>query len=865
MGNINVASWRDDKMGKGINITLTDSDSGTQSFDFEFDGCNSISDLIDNINSKMPVDAGDDPFASTVNGRLVLKSTQGVITVSDISSTSGGAAQLFGSDNIASSTSSLSVKVGDANPIKIYINDGDDIDAIADKLNSIEGVYSRASADGDQLVVVAQRTGALDNSLTVNENQEALRYPQLTLEAEGAAKKLFDFNFEVTDPNKGIQVGRLASVQEKRAVDHSHMDVFDVLGMETGMKSVEFGLDEKLTLDEGDLHWRIISGGHTADITLNSGESYSMNEIADRLKNAGAGWLEVTVDVFSPNGKNQDQAENGINTSYNSEDATQRLVIRGLNGEQVLFLDMNEQHYADKLGLSTALRAEPDMGTKCVNFPSAPCVDDKIGVKMRVQMNCGMSYDVNIKKSDVINAKTGFVDRVKVMQQIVDQVNAQEGENIMGLSRPVNAAGAALDDYASIYFLSGESFTVVDLPFSDPEWNDYSGGIAAQMGIHGGVTANLAKTDHPLKDSDIIGVSGTIKFANLAHEVEIDVGANDTVKSVMDRLRSQAGDWLYVNYYDTHMGQMDASGNLGGRNSGDYPIIAISSVDGSAVSVVDIKNTIAQDYLGLSTGVQGGIDLSTWKITEGTTPGQVLTLNVAGYEHNIDMTAMLDANTNGKIDAEDLAETINARMQDYDLRAEINDDGYLVLYSPRGYSFSVSMSEVDADGNAGNPGNLTSSFLGSGTQNETYYRGGYNLDSSASSRVSPGIHGQNATIRSGANTTKQNGFDMIDDLVAAVKSGNRDTLGDVMLPRIDNFIDNLLSVMSSNGALQNRYNTNVERLTKDNVVMTDSYDKLVKVDPADVATQMMMASYMYQANLSVISQLIQPSLLDFLH
>ncbi|MBR1417690.1 MAG: flagellar hook-associated protein 3, partial [Synergistaceae bacterium] len=135
----------------------------------------------------------------------------------------------------------------------------------------------------------------------------------------------------------------------------------------------------------------------------------------------------------------------------------------------------------------------------------------------------------------------------------------------------------------------------------------------------------------------------------------------------------------------------------------------------------------------------------------------------------------------------------------------------------------------------------------------------------ASTRKAPGIHGQNATIRSGANTTKQNGFAMIDDLVAAVKAGNRDTLGDVMLPRIDNFIDNLLSVMSSNGALQNRYNTNTERLTKDNVVMTDSYDKLVKVDPADVATQMMMASYMYQANLSVISQLIQPSLLDFLH
>ncbi len=879
MGTENVMSWRDDRMGKGINITLEDSNGSILADEnFEFSGCNSISDLIDEINNKMPVSAGDAPFASTISGRLVFRSTQGVVTVSDISGTSGGTAQLFGDDalnssnQVVSSTSSLSIQVGDNQAVKIFINKDDNLDDIAAKINAIEGVYSRASADGDQLIVTAQRTGALDNSLTVSETQESLHYPQLRLEADGAAKKLFDFSF-TTDAVTGIQTGSLASQPTTRAVDHSHMDVFDVLGMETGMKSIEFTKDQKLTVEAGKpLHWRVISGGHTADITLNEGE-YDLTALADRLKNAGAGWLEVTVDVFNPSGVNQDESENGIATSYNSEEATQRLVIRGYNGEQVLFLDMNEQHYADELGLSTALRAEPNMGMSEIKFPTAPCVDDRLGIKMRVQMNCGMSYDVNIVKSEVVDKETGLVDRVKVMQSIVNQVNAQEGENVMGISIPVNDAGSEIPNYASIYFNSGESFTVVDLPFSDPEWSDYSGGIAAQMGIHGGVTSNLAKTDNPLLDRDTIQKSGTIRFSNLAHSVEIDVAAGDTVKSVMDRLRSQAGDWLYVNYYDTHMGQMDADGNLGGRNSGDFPIIAISSVDGSAVSITDVKydndgsgnfTGIAQDMFGISTGVQGNKNLAPETVywEEGETPGRIFTINVAGYTHNIDMTAMRDVNGNGKMDAYDLVAAVNARMQDYDLQAELNDDNFLVLWSPRGYSFDVSVSEVDADGNI--TADLTSDFLGTTAQKKTYYRGGYGLENAASTRTATGIHTQNATIRSGSNTTKQNAFGMIDDVISAVKAGNRDTLSDVMLPRINNFIDNLLSVMSSNGALQNRYESNVERLTKDNVVMTESYDKLVKVDPAEIATQMLMASYMYQANLSVISQLIQPSLLDFL-
>lgn len=883
MGTVNVMSWRDDRMGKGINIKITDAaGNNISSEDFNFDGCNSISDLIADINAKMPSGAGDVPFASTVSGRLVLQSTLGTVTVSDISGgANGGAEQLFGQSDITSSKSSLSVKVGENQAIKIYINKDDKLSDIASKINAIEGVYSRASADNDQLVVVAQRIGDLPkDNLKIDEAQEALHYPKLTIEAEGAAKKLFDFNFE-TDSLTGIQRGVIASTPETRAVDHSHMDVFDVLGMETGMKSIEFLPGEKLEVNEP-LHWRVMSGGHTADIALNAGE-YTLTDLAERLKNAGAGWLEVTVDVFNPGSINQDEGEKGIATSYNGEEATQRLVIRGFDGEQVIFLDMNEQHYADKLGLSTALRAEPDMGTQCVHFPSAPCVDDRLGVKMRVQMNCGMSYDISVKRSDVIDNKTGFVDRVKVMREIVNQVNAQESENIMGISIPVTQAGAEIPGYASIYFLSGESFTVVDLPFSDPEWSDYSGGIAAQMGIHGGVTANLAMTEEPKADYETIDQRGTIRFSNLAHSVEIDVAPDDTVKSIMDRLRSQAGDWLYVNYYDTHMGQMADNGELGGRNSGDYPIIAISSVDGSAVSITDVKyaddgTQIAQKMLGLSTGVQGSEtffdangDLDESKFwDEGATPGKIFSINVAGYTHDIDMTAMRDINGNGKLDVIDLAATINARMQDYDIQAEVNKDGCLVMWSPRGYSFSAKVLEVNADGtvardNANNPINLTSQYFGGDDEQvSTYYRGGYNLDDDANTRKSPGIHSQNATIRSGANTTRQNAFGTIDDIISAVQSGNRDTLSSVMIPRLEKFIDGILNAMSSNGALQNRYDSNIERLVKDNLVMTDSYDKLVKIDPAEIASQMLMASYMYQANLSVISQLVQPSLLDFL-
>ena len=996
------------------------------------------------------------------------------------------------------------------------IKAGSTPEQLAGKINSIEGIYARHSDNGNGIIITAERIGDLPaDRLRIDEAQEALHYPSLVIKAEGGAEKMFD---GLTINADGV--GSTIIHHGTRLLDQSHIDIFDYLGMETATKSREFAPDEKLKVEDGtQLHWRVISGGRSVDIKLNSGE-YTIDQLAERLRNAGSGWLEVTVE---PGGTDvNDDWQRGTN---DFEEKTKRIVMRGIDGEQVIFLDMNEYNYADKMNLSSALRTDAyddkktddtsddyyGMGMKCVNFPSAPCVDDNVGVPMRVQMNCGMYYDVDIKKANVIDKETGFVDRALLMKEIVDQVNEIEGHEIMGFAQHVDKTGQAIDGSCSMYFLSGEAFTVVDMPFNDPEWSDYSGGLAVQMGIHGGVSSNLKQTHVKMADNvtfeeayvgdanpDSLTFSeGTIRFSNLAHSVDIDVSADDTVKDVMDRLRIQAGDWLYVNYYDQHMGQVD------GRNSGDYPLISISSVDGSAVNVLDIKGHIAEDALGLSTGIQGRLDADgilssslVWDVDSqrfedtGTTfPADKLNITVAGYTHTIDLTAIRDVTSDDEIKADDIAEFINSRMQDEDVRAFINDDSELVVYSPRGYSVSIeflqdvsseffddvpyfaakgsstlssnleetsermykddtfsesstikfltksdsveiniesgdtvktvmeklqaaagwlnvnyeetedsdypvisisttdgsALNVIDVKGHAAEEAlgistaiqgrsdvddldwdlendslpaeqlsitidgtthvidlteisdlngdgdvttadavdlineklqdydvkfeingnnelvayspkgsalkvsflkNVNNDFLGDDefVLNRTHYRGGYNLEGKAyydtsdeDNKIAPrgvdltggdlystGAHTQNATVRSGANTARQNGFGVINDVVAAIESGNRDDLIDKMLPRIDDFINNILGVMAEGGALQARYDYNTQRLITENSVMTEEQDSLVVADPADVITQLMMADYMYQANLAVIARLIQPSLLDFL-
>lgn len=868
MGTVNTLGWKGDGLGKNISVIV----GGGPAENFNLDDYKNISELVSAINVRMTVDAGDQPFASIVAGRLMLQSSKGDIAVGGT-----GTAQLFGQDyvtGINSSSSSLTLKPGEGQAIKIYINDGDSMAQIADRINSIEGIYARTSADGDQLVVVAQRTGnAAADPLAVDAAKEKLNYPSFIIWGEGAAMSLFDFSYSV-DPDTGIETGVLGSKEQTRPVDHSHIDLFDYLGMETALKSVEFKEGQTLQVGTetppgsgiytGDpLHWRVMSGKRVTDIMLNPG-TYTMEQLAERLKNAGAGWLEVTVDVFcEPNIQGADDTERGLGTSYNEEMSTSRLVIRSTEGLPVVFMDMNSQRYAEQMGLSTAVRTDDSTGVTDIQFPTAPCLDDNLAAMMRIQMTCGKSYDIRLTKKDVVDKATGLVDRVKVMEQIAKQVNAQAGEEVLRVVIPVDANGQKLPNSASLVAMTGEPFSVVDLPVADPLWKEYTAGLAAQMGIHSGVTAIP-----DLDDDEPIGTTGTIRFESLGRTVEIDVTANDTAKDIMDRLRAQAGDWLYVNYFDATMG------NKGGQE-GDTPIISIAARDGSAVNIIDVKGTVAQDRLLLSTGIQGNktfysggsLDTSIWSIPVGNPPtGDPLTFSITvdGYTHTIDLSAMRDVNGNGLMDAEDLVATINARMQDYDVRAQLNGDGMLVLWSPRGYSIKVGgtdkASDVSTFFTVGSSTGGSSSTPASSSV--TSYRGGYDLENP--NRTSPGIYTQNVTVRSGSNQMKQNFFGVLDDISSAVRSQNRDGLSDKMLPQIDKFMDNLLRMLSTDGALQIRYTGNIERMKLNNITMTEAYDSLAKIDLSEISTQMMMAQAIYEASLGVMAKIVQPTLLDFL-
>jgi flagellin-like hook-associated protein FlgL len=717
MGATNVLGWRGDSLNKAIDITI----AGYPAETFKLDDYKNINELVNAINAKMPTGAGDEPFASLAAGRLVLQSTLGQVEVEDAggSYTAGGTSQLFGyaggtSDPLKSTFSSLTVKLGEALPMKVFVNDGDDLTKIANRLNAIEGLYARTSVDGAQLVVAAQRVGdAPSDPLAVDAAQEKQHYPSFTIWGEGMAMSLFDYSYSV-EPTSTLERGIVGSKERTRPVDHSHIDVFDYLGMETALTSREYKAGEALEVGTetppgsgnytGDpLHWRVISGSRVTEIKLNPG-AYTMEQLAERLRNAGVGWLEVTVDPSRTPGasNNLDDYETGLGTSANEEPATSRLVIRSKDGAPVAIMDMNASRYAEEVGLSTALRADDNTGLSQIRFPSAPCLDDNLAAMVRVQMTCGKTYDIRLTRKNVgivnpgyqpdpntsvppYDPNTHFADRVKVMEQIAKQVNEQAGYEIMKVVIPVDGNGQPLPNSASLAAVTGEPFEVVDLPILDPNWSDsYTAGIAAQTGIHGGVTSVPA-----LNDDTLVNSAGTIRFETLGHSVEIDVGPNDTVKSVMDRLRSQAGDWLYVNYFDQNMGNV---GYLGGNT----PVISIAAKDGSAVNVIDVKGTVAQDQLLLNTSIQGSVDLTAlgaWSIPLPITPGtppSTFSVTVAGYTHTIDLTAMRDINGNGNMDATDLVAAINARMQDYDVRAELNKDGRLALWSPRGYSIDVS-------------------------------------------------------------------------------------------------------------------------------------------------------------------------------
>lgn len=917
MGEVNTLGWTPDKTGKVINITL----DGT-AHTFNLDDYSNSTELVKAINEKLPPVTGAPDVASLVNGRIVLRATN------DISVAGNGTEQIFGVDTavtpITGTASSLTFRVGDAQPIQIFINENDSLDKIAAKVEAVTGMSARMSADGKQIVVVAKRDRPLpDDMLSSNDAAEALAYPKFTMNGTGAALQLF--NFQVTqNTTTGILEGVTASQEVRRPNDHSHIDLLDYLGMETTLKSTEFQAGQTLKVGANGLHWRVMSGNNQVDLKLPEG-TYTMEQIAERLRNAGLGWLEVTVDMFNTNGQNLDSTENGLGTSNNFEPATSRLVIKAIQNAPVTFLDVNGAGYASEMGLSTAIRT--DNNARDVVFPTAACLDSKTPAYMKVVVGDGKTYTVKLNQKDVVDPLTGFVDRNKVMNQIAKQVNEQSGTELMRVMK--DAAGKE----SSIFAATGEPVMISDLPVPDSEWNSYSMGIAMQMGIHSGVTAAPR-----VKDDDNPANPGTIRIRALGRSIDIDVTTTDTVKSIMDKIRDQAGTWLEVNYFDPKMGQAGAA-------AGDEVMFAISAKDGSPVSIYDLSGDTAQTFLAADNSVNGTVNLTVPANWPAFADDDVLKINVAGYSHTIDLFAMQKSalDKNGACTPQDLIDQINARFQDEDIRAELNEDGLMVLYSPRGYKIEVDCSGANppnratdifgADvqvlagtGPADKPAasslplraGETSSFTINGAtitlgandglneinrQLEAAFPAAPSITAGFSSegylmfKASPatpitvadaggtvdligttslvatnaqrggapqGINSQLNTVRSGPNTSQANFFDVIDNLSSTMEAENRKALSNFLLPQIDSFIDNLLKCRASEGALQNRYTSNISRFKTNEINLTEVYDSVVGVDLSKAATEFAMLKSMYDASLAVISQIVQPTLVDFL-
>jgi flagellin-like hook-associated protein FlgL len=71
-------------------------------------------------------------------------------------------------------------------------------------------------------------------------------------------------------------------------------------------------------------------------------------------------------------------------------------------------------------------------------------------------------------------------------------------------------------------------------------------------------------------------------------------------------------------------------------------------------------------------------------------------------------------------------------------------------------------------------------------------------------------------------------------------------------------------MISTSGALDARYEGNLQRMALSDIVMTEAYDELVAVDLTELTTKLMMAQALYQASLGVISYVVQPTLLNYL-
>jgi len=565
-----------------------------------------------------------------------------------------------------------------------------------------------------------------------------------------------------------------------KPLDHSHIGLASYLGIETSLKSVEFPTGQTIDPTNSPIYWRLESGDNFAEVRIDGGPALSLQDLADRLNSAAGDWLQVVV---------QSDGEESSGDDY--EAPTQKLVFRTLDGQALNIYDLNPTASASaaEFGLQKALVMDDANAV----FP-LDGLDPNMPALINVEVG-GQSYSVKLYRDRIgtLSGGTWNVDALKVAEAVQSQV----GEDLIGYRK-------LEDGRVVLYSKTGQALKVTDLPFGDPQFSDYTSGIAANLRVHSGITGDeINGTTAP---SD-----GVIRIRSGGSTVDVSVSAGETAEEIAKKIKGLSGSWLDVNLYDENLS--DPSGSQR---------ISLAAKDGSPLAVYDVQGDVANSFLQIDTALRSATDVSGWT---GSGP---LSITVNGYTHTID--------TNG-MNVNDLVNTVNARFQSGDVRAEVaeNDTGdlRLVLWSPKGYV-------IHAQGDV--PGLPASSPI----------RGGM------------GPYNQAVASRTSADISYTDFFGLLDDLIQAVKQGDAEGISKSILPKIDEAMDGVFRIRTQAGALMKRYETSSSRLKQMNLNYNELYSKVSDTDLAEAATKFAMAQSVYQASLATIARIIQPTLVDFL-
>ncbi len=634
---------------------------------------------------------------------------------------------------------------------------------------------------------------------------------QQTLYVYGSGTKA---SFNVTSTGTALPTalasGSSGAVFRVPDQDQSHSDLTALLQIETSLKSKEIAVGATAAaIPAGEsLHWKLESGTNEAELIIPggaTGKALTLEELRDQINGVAGTWLEAVVQTDPAESTGTDILDRG---GTNSETATQKLILRTKDGAPLAVFDgasAGTNNFAEQLGVSTGLSGS----TGAIVLPSdgAGALEEGMPVHMQVTVGDDV-YDVRVCRSLITNTAG---DGLRAAQAIAKQVN--EAYDPTGKTTLLKVDDQSANGRFVLYATTGEPLTITDSAYGDPAFKDFTGGVAIQMGVAAGITGDS------VPDTLTPG-SGTIRIQSNGRSLDVAVEAGDTLEDVSRKIKQLGVDWLDVSFYDP-----DPS------NTGQNVRLALAARDGSPLTVYTATGaTDLANAFGLSTDLRSSADVSGWAAA----PGDALTLTVNGRQQTIDL--------DGLTDLKGLADRINARYQGQDVRAEVitvaTGDQRLVLSSPQGYGITVD----------GAPAALN---LPAGSSPS---RGG----------DAGGTRNQQVVTKTSGNIQKQDFFGVVDDLIAAVRSGDTEGISEVLLGKVDDFGDNLLRYRTQEGALVKRYDNSTLRLKENNLNLTELQSKISDVDLAEATTQYQMAQAVYQASLAVIARIIQPTLVDFL-